>query len=429
MIRLFFVVFAFFESKKIHMNKIAGKFIQMVLALSVVSCGVSEIGDFVKDEANGIWTGPSSGGSSASRSITYVTAFDYPDGYDWRNNPEKGSVRCSLVVFANGMPVLKVPVGNAYNVSDDLDMHRVINGHLYTDFTTDNETVIKKDGKPYLSFEGRESITSMIVQSDSVYTLGQKRNGKGFSYRANGRVVLERDKGYTFGRLVSVDDDICFAFAEPIETSGERLQRYYCFMNGSVVQTALREDIKEVWDIGFHDGEVCVLTSLTGVSDPVMIKGKEMYTLPLPYGATIMSGQLFSVGNQLGVEMMLSSRSGLFSTLWLSNKIYRSFVDMKTVSSMWSGDEGVACVLNGRTASVCSSVFRMGEYFELPSGFSCQGNSIIDLTDGILTVGLSSLSGSKPIIWKDGKIEELDVNGYICTVSSVAQSSQVRVLD
>lgn len=86
-------------------------------------------------------------------------------------------------------------------------------------------------------------------------------------------------------------------------------------------------------------------------------------------------------------------------------------------------------MLNARTASTPGTIFRMGESFALPLGLSSQGTSAINMADGILTIGLSSVSGLKPVLWKDGETQELDVNGYICTVSSATQSSQVRVLD
>ena len=38
------------------------------------------------------------------------------------------------------------------------------------------------------------------------------------------------------------------------------------------------------------------------------------------------------------------------------------------------------------------------------------------MVDGILNVGLSSLSGGRPLIWKDGRTTELEVNGLICTM-------------
>jgi hypothetical protein len=52
------------------------------------------------------------------------------------------------------------------------------------------------------------------------------------------------------------------------------------------------------------------------------------------------------------------------------------------------------------------------------------------MADGILNVGLSSKSGAKPQIWKDGKLEKLDYNGYICSVTTNKdQDSQKTVLD
>ena len=411
------------------MSRVVRKSLQMVFILSVVSCGVSEMGNYVKDEVNGVWTGPSSESSTVFNNTTYVTAFDYADDYDWWYNPEKGSVRCSLVVYTNGKPTLKVPVGDMYHVSDDPDMHRMIDGHLYTDYATDTETIIKKDGKPYVSFEGRESILAMAVHADSLYTLGQKRNGKGFTYRVNGRVILEKNNAYSFGKLVSVNGSICFAFAEQIETASDALERYYYFKDGVVFQTALREDLKRVWDVVFHQGKVHLLTSLSGISDPIVISESGMYALSLPSGASVISGRLISAGNHLAAEMVLSAKNGISSALWLDNKLYTVFGIGKTVSSIWVGDDGIACVLNGKTAMEDCIIFRMGEFYELPNGLSCQGMEPMDMINGILTVGLSSMNGSKPVMWRDGEIEELDVNGYICTVSTLNQSSQRSVLD
>ena len=421
MIRTFCRAVAFFESKKIRMRKFARKSVQVAFGLSAISCGVSELGEYAKDDLNGVWTAPSVGEPSNSLSTTYVTAFDYPEGYDWRHNPEKGSVRCSLVVFADSKPIMKVPVGDEYMVSDDPDMHRVIDGHLYTDFATETETVIKKDGKPFLSYEGRESIVNMLVREDSLYILAHKRNGKGFTYRVNGRAVLERDSGYTFGSLDVYGDDLCFAFTEPILSAQGRKECCYCFRNGKITQTVLREDIKKLWDICFHNGEVYALASLVGVGEPVVISEDRLTALPMPYGTSVVSGQIFSAGNVYGAEMLLSSASGLSSALWLQGRLYQYFEAGMSVSAMWPSDDGVACVLNARSSSGTGLVFRMGEKIAMPSGFTCLGKSPVDMIDGILNVGLSSLSGARPIVWKDGKTEELDVNGYICTVSSVSR--------
>ena len=53
----------------------------------------------------------------------------------------------------------------------------------------------------------------------------------------------------------------------------------------------------------------------------------------------------------------------------------------------------------------------------MPAGYAAMGNSPVAMMDGILHVGLSSLNEGRPVIWKDGKTEELDINGMICTLS------------
>ena len=149
----------------------------------------------------------------------------------------------------------------------------------------------------------------------------------------------------------------------------------------------------------------------------MIVSESSIEALSLPFQTKVVTGQLFSVGNILGTEMILSSNTGLSSAIWLQNRILRNFDPGMTVASIWSGEGGVSCLLNGKSG--ISAVFRMGEYIPLPEGYACLGSSPIDMADGMLTVGLSSLTGARPLIWKDGDMEELDVNGYICTVSSV----------
>lgn len=400
-------------------NRVGRSLLVKLTLLLAASCGVSEVGDFEKDEYNGVWTGPSIESPSLGNSVTLVTAFDYPDGYDWVSDPDKGVVKCSLVVYADSRLILKVPVGDQYRVSSDPDMHRIIDGHLYTDFTTDSETVIKKDGKPCVSFPGRESVTSMVVKGDSLHTLGQKRDGKGFAYRINGQVVLERSTGYAFGRLTEDGEDVCFAFVEPIESADGTLERYYCFKEGKVIQAALREDVRKVWDVMVHRGRVFCLASLTGVPEPVVVSDISLEALPMPYDTEMLAGQFFSAGNVLGTEMILRSDAGLSSAIWMQNRLSYKFDSGMTVASIWSGEEGVACVVNAVSGN--AAVYRMGEYLALPEGYAGLGSSPIDMIDGILTIGLSSLSGERPMVWRDGEVEEVDVNGYICNVSSVSQ--------
>lgn len=172
----------------------------MAVLAHVVSCGLKEI-DGGQSAGNGIWTGPGNvvvGNDSESEGMStvyYTVGVDYQDGYDWRADEENGSVRCSLVVYADGIPLMKVPVGDEYEISADPDMHRIIGGSLYTDYSTQDETVIKKNGETLFTYSGREMIIGMALLNVYVYTLGQSRHGKGFSFRRDGEILFESLSG------------------------------------------------------------------------------------------------------------------------------------------------------------------------------------------------------------------------------------------
>lgn len=390
-----------------------------ILALTALSCGLSETVENRRPGGGDIWTNPSfkPDSSSNARKRCYMTGLDYPDGYDWRADPENGTVKCSLVVFADGIPAMKIPVGYEYDVSPDPDMHRMIKGHLYTDFSTEDETVIKKDGKELFRYTGREMILGMAVDGGDVYTLGQPRNGEGFAYRRNGAILIHRESGYAFPRLQEVEDSICFAFSEPVEAADEIIERYYHVINGKIKQIAVREDVKKVWDAMHHKGQVCWLGTLTGVSSPVMVSGEKMKALEMSGEMKLLTSRLIPAGKSIGLEAIYSDGRRYSSGLWKDAAKYMTFSNGMTVNGLCTWDDGICCVLNSDSQNGGGTIFRCGENFEIPSGYTVMGSSPIAMMDGILNVGLSSLDGKKPVIWKDGRTEEIDINGFICTLT------------
>ena len=274
----------------------------ITVCFSALSCGITELYKVDGDDGNGVWNGPSVAPSPSLQTVTYVSAFDYPDGYDWRSDPERGEVRCSLVVFREGLPILKVPVGCDYSVGPDPDMHRIIDGRLYTDCSAGGETIIKRDGKHILTYPAAEMICDFAVKGDEIHTLGHSREGKGFSYRVNGRTVLERAAGYTFERIVFEDTAAVVAFAEPIVSASGTIERYYVMRGGKVSQVALREDIKKVWDVAVYNGEVYYLASLTGVAAPVLVTSQGVMTLSMPLTHSVVSCRMDILEQGICVE-------------------------------------------------------------------------------------------------------------------------------
>ena len=209
--------------------------------LMSAACGLTELegGSASGDGTGGVWGDlPQEGEADGFRQTCYMTVFDYQKGYDWKANQGKESVRCSLVVYVDGKQKMKVPVGEAYETVDDPDMHRILDGHLYTDYSTDSETVIRKDGKLLFRYKGRESIRGMAVRGEDVYTLGQDRSGDGFSYRRNGEPLISRETGTVLGSLRVRDDSISFAFCESIHSAEGIIERYYHVNDGKINQVA-----------------------------------------------------------------------------------------------------------------------------------------------------------------------------------------------
>ncbi len=406
----------FFVSKRLMKKWI----LLSLLTAAAVACGLEEVSRRPDGGAGDVWVKPGGGGGSDDSPVTYITVFDYPEGYDWRKDPERGTVRCSLVVYADGSPVMKLPVGDAYEVSSDPDMHRMAGGHLYTDFSTDSQTVIKKDGKEIMRYDGREMICGLVADGDDVYTLGHPRSGEGFSYRKNGEVIISRSRGRSFGRLhQAADSSIRFAFSEPIAADGGELERYYVSTDGKVSQTAVREDVKKVWDVVSYGDEVCYLASVVGISSPVLFSRGDMKAMNMPESSKLLTCSIICDDESLYVEG-LYFRDGrpLTSGLWKENGEMYMFADGMTASSVCMGGDGVCCVLNSPSPLKQGIIYRCGETYSMPSGYASVGGSPAIVIDGILHVGLSSLSGAHPLIWKDGETDMLRINGFISTIST-----------
>lgn len=403
------------------------------ICVMAVSCGLEEVNRRPHSGAEDVWLGPgiNAGKEDPGKKVVYVTAMEYPDGYDWRADVEKGSVRCSLTVYADGIPMMKVPVGDGYETSSDPDMHRMVDGHLYTDYSTDSETVIKKDGKEIIRYQGREMICGLQVDGDDVYTLGHPREGEGFCYRKNGEPLISRDQGRSFANLYKDGADICFAFYEPVASVSEQIYRYYHVRDGEVVQAAVREDVRKVWDIISAGGCISYLASVTGVSLPVLFTSSSMTALDLPESLSMLACRILAEEETIYVEGLFSGPDkSVTGGLWDMKGQLSLFEDGMTVSSICMNGDSVCCMLNPTSSHDRGIIYRCGETFRMYAGYASVGSNTAVAVDGIMYAGLSSLSGGRPMIWKDGGVNYLDINGFISTVSaSGGHASQDKVLD
>lgn len=385
---------------------------------AVVSCGLTEVGVGNSTVDEGIWIRPDAGLSDAQDATScLMTVFDYPDGYDWRS-ADAESARCNLLLLEDGSPLMRIPVGSGYEVSHDADRHRIIDGHLYTDYTSGDEIVVRKDGSQLFRYKADERIVGMVVKNGNVYTLGIPASGEGFAYRKNGVTQLAKHSGYAFERLVEDVDDICFAYCSRIVAESEVRDVYYMVRDGVERQVTVPSGCDKVWDIISHEGETCIIavSSLNRVA--YLVKGDSVRRIDMPYSSEMLSCRFLTAGKSVCMEGLYSNLDGsIVNALWMDADEYGLFEGKLSISAVCSDDTGISCVLNPESEAGGGMIFKSGKAYQMPSGYICMGVNPIAVLDGVLHVGLSSLKGDRPLVWKDGAVDTLDINGYICTAA------------
>jgi len=202
----------------------------------------------------------------------FVTAVEFPEGYDWRRDSSYGAVSGSLALYRDGERILSLPAGPGCRASLDPDLHHLVDGHLYTESCIGGETVIAVDGTDLFSYPGREFLCGLLIEGTDVYTLGQNRSGSGFSLRRNGEELFSSSNGtvsshisdnpqYPGGALYRDGGHLYFSYCRPLaEGSASRL--WFIVEDGR--ETAVDVDTEGMYDIRVQDGEIRILPRANG---------------------------------------------------------------------------------------------------------------------------------------------------------------------
>lgn len=359
-------------------------------------------------------------------STVYVTGIEYPEGYKWQKDTAYGKVERHLVVFANGKRILRLPVGEEHRLSPDPDMHRIVDGHLYSDFSTEDKTYVARDGETLFSFSGREMMCGFLVRKDTVYTLGRNRSGKGLSLRKNGEVLFKSDEGvpvgdtydsaYPTGALYEDNGTLCFAYYIKYKSAYGDYRDWYVYRNGRAEELKLHSDVKEVFDARVHGGEICVVTTMERVeAQPVLFVGDERYVMGYSGAWGVRNFKIVPGGTTLAVKgetLYNRGRSVCCSLLRLNGestyldeyaRVYDFYLDGEDWGYVMSRyDDLIACFCHNGKKTICEG------YMHLMS-IHCA-----TLFEGEMYAALTPFrEGINPSIWKDGDEKELQFNGCL----------------
>lgn len=394
--------------------------------LLMIACGISEVGKFSDESEVDILDGI----GNSVRKVCCVTGVEYPAGYDWYDVSSEMPAKCSLVVFADAVPIMKIPVGDGYEISPDPESHKMSQGHLYTFFSKNGISVVKKNGRPLFRYEGDEVLFDMLIRDESVYTLTGKRSG-GFSYRKDGHPLVERLSGELFGRLWEDGDSVCFSFAHPVVQTDRVEMKYYLSVDSEVKPVGFAPEVDKVWDICSRRGRPVSLVTSRRWNAVVMYEENGRKEISLPRSAQMLSCKMFPADSLIGVECVYSYDDGSCeSGIWIEGAEYIRFEAGRSISALSYSNGNAYCVLNPEEDK--GMIFDAGELHEMPPGYSCMGSRTIAVSDDGMYVAMSSRKGDRPVIWCDGELDTLKMNGYLCTVSFAGEqnySSQVNVRD
>lgn len=361
------------------------------------------------------------GGNEAEKEKIPVLCWagvEYPEGYDWVADPDYGRVECSLFLDVNGERIMEIPVCHDSLISSDPSMHRIIDGHIYSDFTDGTITVVKKDGKELFRYSGAETEMDIIVCDSLVYTLGRNINGKGFTYRKNGEKILEKSSSYILHGLHLDSGHICFSYYDHLGTdpSQRPICRYFSVCDGDVEVVGGSDDYQEITDICMADGIRYMIAKVAGTSPHLLYADDSPAALELQgakysrecrlhYSGTdiYVTGQL-AYGGYMGDECVW--------TIWKGTSVHKILGEgLRITAFECQGDR--ICYLTSRGNSSCRINWDDNTY--ISTGFSSISQGAVIIHDGIVRVALNNKEESLPYIW-DSEYQipvKQDFNGYL----------------
>lgn len=366
----------------------------------------------------------------------FVTCVEFPSDYCWQRDTAGYDAPFSVSVLKNGEKVISVAGGASSMISADADMHRFVNGHLYSDYSTPSETIVSKDGEELFRYPGRERMCGFLVRDGDIYTLGQNRSGKGLSFRKNGEPIFSSAAGRVIGEmsnsccesgaLYEVEGDIVFSYKIIAESVDKENPACYLVRNGNSNQIPLDNRVVGIYDARLIGDKFYVAADM-GTRDMslVLIEDDDIKSYSLAgFGFQLSSCRILWSGNNVSLKTDFSYdkwRSSS-SVMWhwdgrkiMLNEYERAwdfYLDESSYAYVFTrGENIVAMSVHKKDDGKCLAFTPGGRYTMISS-------SCAMLSGGVFYAGLSPCDSSLfPLVVREDKATTLKINGYITSLN------------
>lgn len=391
----------FFAKKKMKKSLIV-----LAACAAFVSCSYSRV-DRADSDAQ-----PSSGNKSL-----WASAVIFPDGYDWRKDSLGGEVQTKLMLFDGRDSLLSIEVSDGNHIGADADMHRIVDGQLYCDYSSDSLTFISRNGVEILRWSGRENITGFRIRNGDIFTLGSARSGQGWSFRKNGAVLMSRSKGFLYGPLYEDGDSLCFTFVEPITYEGKEAgRRYYYTCGNKVSQYVPGEDITQVNAMRLYGGRLNRLENSKKFTGLLWQKGDDTILLDMLYAEKTRAHSFYVAGDALYAHAQRQVFWWI-DTFWSGSDIADTSGSAFQVYALQDGSPFICFVYSkdGGTSSLGVDV--KGEKHLLPPSLKMMCSNAFCCDDRQCCIGLNDANDNyRPLIIKGVDTLRFDFNGYFTSL-------------
>ena len=344
----------------------------------------------------------------------WLTAVRFPDGFAWDLDTCAVDGEVWIDLYRDGEMVRSQPAGASVHP----DMHRYTGGHLYTDWSTDTETVLSRDGAELFRFEGREAIRGFLVREDGVHTLGQDRDGSGFTYRIDGRTLYRSETGAVLGgpdapgaaggALTEFGEDVFYVCCLP----SERGKEYHVMRNAERYQSFPTSE----WtlDVLFSGGKVARVLSKPR-SLVLEVDGKET-RLPLN-GREVCLWSRLAAWEEDVVALVCAQAAGAkrFFLQTAGGKTFTPFSG-ETVSDVLSDGDRMGWTVTDGRGDLLRVRWSDGGVTEGTGGFLVSGRCAL-LRGGRLFLALTGRDGAPNRLQEDDVHTDFPFNGYFTSVT------------
>lgn len=321
--------------------------------------------------------------------VIYVSAVRMPEKYDWRRDTAYGAVEAELVLLRNFEEIVSIPVGP--HVSSDADRHHIYNGHLYTERQYSTSTYIGCNGQDILKIDSREELRGILEQDGVLYMVTAPIGKEGFTFRANGAILMMKGNGSVFGSLLT-----------PSYRPGGALYMdngkcCFCFISGGSSYKV-------------EDGVETIIKSVpAGVHDVRIVDGREITADENFRGIGLSDARIWPLTE--GYAISGTGESGM-PTIYRSKENSVRALPMTNAQAIYMNSEhafAINCTRDGKVSFADARRYHEveGSWYFFSPACGTIGPS------GLAMVLTPKEAGKKPIVRYNGKDTEININGFL----------------